>query len=162
MGYPWADVSINGASVLVVARDGPDLAEKYAGELAEKMWKLRTDFKFHIYSVEEAVKIGMQTPEKPVVLDELCDYTLGGSSGDVVTSVRYLFENGVNNTIAVGIVEAESVNKAVEAGIDATVRLKIGGKIFKEENPPLDFSGTVKRTGENISGKGNVQAGYET
>jgi microcystin degradation protein MlrC len=162
VGYPWADVSITGASVLVVTRNDQDLAEKYAKELAEKMWKLRRDFKFHFYSIEEAVKIGMQTPEKPILLDELCDCTLGGSSGDVVSSVRYLFENSVNNSIAVGIVDPESVNYAVEAGVGATVHLKIGGKICTEENPPFDFTGTVKRTGENISGKGSVHAGYET
>jgi microcystin degradation protein MlrC len=162
VGYPWADVSINGASVLVVTRDDPDLAQKYAGDLAEKMWQLRNDFKFHIYSIEEAVEIGKKTPEKPIVLDELCDCTLGGSSGDVVTSLRYLVEKGVKNSIAVGIVDAESVNIAFKAGVGATVHLKIGGKILKEENPPLDFEGRVTKTGQNISGKGNVHAGYET
>ncbi len=162
VGYPWADVSISGASVMVITRDNKALTEKYAKELAQRMWELRRDFKFHIYSIEEAVKLGMETREKPVLLDELCDCTLGGSSGDVVTSMKYLVENGIKNSVAVGIVDPESVSQAVKAGIGGTVHLKIGGKICKEDNPPLHFSGKVKKIDENTSGKGSVHAGYET
>lgn len=162
VGYPWADVSILGASVMAVSYDNQAAAQKYAKELAEKMWGLRRDFQFRIYSVEEAVKIGMETPGKPVLLNELCDCTLGGSSGDVVTSARYLFENDIKNTVAVGIVDPESVSLAVKAGVGSTVRLKIGGKILKEDNPPLDFEGRIKIIDENISGETSVHSGYET
>ena len=50
----------------------------------------------------------------------------------------------------------------MKAGIGEAVQLKIGGKICKEDNPPLHFSGRVKKIDENTSGKGSVHAGYET
>jgi microcystin degradation protein MlrC len=162
VGYPWADVSIQGASVLVITYGNQSLADAYAKNLAKKMWDLRRDFQFHIYSMQQAVKMGMESEEMPFFLDELCDCTLGGASGDVVSSVRYLVENGVKNAVAVGIVDPESVSTAVKAGVGTTVRLAIGGKYCKEDNPPFDFEGKVTRIAENIIGDGTIHSGFET
>ena len=88
LGHPWLDVSIIGDSVLVVTNDDQVLAEKYAQALANKFWKLRHNFPLHLYSVEEAVRIGMESSEKSTVLCEMGDCLFGGASGDVVTTVR--------------------------------------------------------------------------
>jgi microcystin degradation protein MlrC len=161
VGYPWADVSIIGASVLAITRGDQALADAYARQLAETMWSLRGEFAFTLHSMEAAIREGSRL-EKPVVLDELSDCTLGGASGDVVTSVRYLLENRVKNSIAVGIVDPESATRAFESGAGAAINLTIGGKICTDGNPPLEFSGTVITTGENVSGKGSIHSGYET
>lgn len=161
VGYPYADVSHIGASVLVITDGDQALADGYARQLAMTTWSLRRDFAYRMYPMEEAISEG-RLLEKPVVLDELADCTLGGASGDAVASVSYLLENQVRNSIAVGIVDAASALRAFEAGPGAVVNLPIGGKICTDGNPPLAFSGTVVTTGENVSGRGRVLSGYET
>ena len=162
VGYPWADVSIQGASVLVIADDELSAADEYAEDLAKKMWEMRDDFQFPIHTVKEAIEIGMETDDRPFVLDELCDCTLGGASGDVIASVRYFVENGVRNAVAVGIVDSESVHAAVNAGVGSRVKLSIGGKYCKQDNPPLDFEGRVTRIAENVVGDAATHSGFET
>ena len=162
VGYPWADVSIQGASTLAITYDDQPLAEKNANTLAALMWSLRKDFQFRLYSIEEALEEGSRSVKKPVLLDELPDCTLGGSSGDVVASLRCMINAGVKDSVAVGIVDPEAVSAAVKAGVGAAVRLMIGGKVCTQDNPPLEFAGKVKKIGKNVGGDSTIHAGYET
>ncbi len=162
VGYPWADISILGASVLVIAREDQHLADQYAKQLADKMWNLRKEFLFPIHSAKEAVKIGLESADKPIVLNELSDCTLGGASGDVVSTLRYLFKEGIEDSIAVGIVDPQSVSEAVQAGVGSTVHLSIGGKVCRTDNPPLVFDGTVKAVNADVAGDTTIHSGYET
>ncbi len=162
LGYPWDDISIAGNSVLVVTNDDQVLAEKYARALADKFWCLRHQFPLDLYSVEEAVRIGMESSEGPTVICEMGESLMGGSSGDVVTTVRYLIEHGIKEVAVAVIVDPEAANQAAEAGVGATVRMRIGGKLFKTNNPPLPFEGKVKLITENVVEYDSMSAGYET
>jgi microcystin degradation protein MlrC len=126
------------------------------------MWSMRKDFQFRLYSIEEALEEGSRSVKKPVLLDELPDCTLGGSSGDVVASLRCMINAGVKDSVAVGIVDPEAVSAAVKAGVGAAVRLMIGGKVCTQDNPPLEFAGKVKKIGKNVGGDSTIHAGYET
>jgi microcystin degradation protein MlrC len=162
VGYPWADLSIQGASTLVITRNNALLAERLAGQLATLMWDLRRDFKFPIYSVEEAIEKGNAVATRPFVLDELPDCTLGGAAGDVVTTARYLVEHHVPDSVVLGIVDAKAVSKATAAGVGATLTLSIGGHSTREGNPPMRITCSVKRLAENIVDEGNTHPGFET
>jgi microcystin degradation protein MlrC len=161
VAYPWADVSIIGASVLVIA-DTEETAFGHARDLADQLWDLREDFRFDIYPIADAVRMGRETEGKPIVLDELSDCTLGGAGGDVVTSVRYLVEHEVKNAVVVGIVDPDAVRRAHEAGTGTELRLRIGGTITKRDNPPLDVAVRVTKLDENTSGRSDIHSGYET
>ena len=162
LGYPWADVSIMGDSVLVVTNNNQALAEKYARTLSDKFWKLRYDFPLDLYTLEEAVKIGQESSRGPTVLCEMGECLFGGASGDVVTTLRYLIEQGESQVAVAVIVDPESVNQVTEAGIGATVHMKIGGKLYRADNPPLLFQGKVRLLAKDVTGHDSILAGYET
>ena len=162
VGYPWADVSIQGAGVSVTTRGDPDLARTGARRLAARMWSLRDRFRFPIHPVEEAVRLGRAVEGRPVVLNELADCTLGGASGDVVSTARYLYENAIGPSAAVGVVDAVSAPEAVAAGPGQPVRLSIGGRVCTEDNPPLEFEGTVRSVHRDVHGRTSIHSGYET
>jgi microcystin degradation protein MlrC len=96
------------------------------------------------------------------VLDELCDCTLGGAAGDVVTTARYLVENRVPDSVVLGVVDANAVGKVTAAGVGATLTLSIGGHSTREGNPPLRITCHVKRLAENIVDEGSTHPGFET
>ena len=162
VGYPWADLSIQGASSLVITKNDAPLAARLSGQLAKLMWDLRREFKFPIHSVEEAVEKGNAIAARPIVLDELCDCTLGGAAGDVVTTARYLVENRVPDSVVLGVVDANAVGKVTAAGVGATLTLSIGGHSTREGNPPLRITCHVKRLAENIVDEGSTHPGFET
>ena len=148
VGYPWADVSIQGASVSVTTRGDPGLAQTGARRLAARMWALRDRFRFPIHPVEEAVRMGRAVQGRPVVLNELADCTLGGASGDVVSTARHLYENAIGPSVA--------------AGPGQPVRLSIGGRVCTGDNPPLEFAGTVRSVHRDVHGHTSIHSGYET
>ena len=162
VGYPWADLSIQGASVLVITKNDAPRAARLAGQLAKLMWDLRRDFKFPIYVVEEAIEKANAVATRPFVLDELCDCTLGGAAGDVVTTARYLVENHVPDSVVLGVVDANAVGKVTAAGVGATLTLSIGGHSTREGNPPLRITCHVKRLAKNIVDEGSTHPGFET
>ena len=162
VGYPWADVSIQGAGVSVTTRADPALARACARRLAARMWSLRGRFRFPIHPVEEAVRMGRAVEGRPVVLNELADCTLGGASGDVVSTARYLYDGAIGPSAAVGVVDAVSAPQAAAAGPGRAVRLSIGGRVCTEDNPPLEFEGTVRSAHRDVHGSTSIHSGYET
>ncbi len=162
VGYPWADVGIQGAAVSVTTRNDPALARACARRLAALMWSLRGEFRFPIHPVEEAVRMGRDAPGRPVVLNELADCTLGGASGDVVSTARYLYEHAIGPSAVVGVVDAVAATEAAAAGSGAPLRLSIGGRVCTEDNPPLEFEGTVRSVHRDVHGRTSIHSGYET
>jgi microcystin degradation protein MlrC len=162
VAYPWADLSIVGASTLCITLGDPVLAERYARQLADLMWAIRREFQFPIYSPAEAVRRGRKMAAKPVLLDELPDCTLGGAAGDVVTTTRYLVEHCLPDSAAAGIVDPGAVQAAWTAGVGARVRLAIGGTFTKDDNAPLEVEVLVKRIAENIVGDAVAHPGFGT
>jgi len=162
IGYPWADTSIAGDSVLVVTDGDQNLAQRYAQGLAAEYWSLRGNFPLRLHSVDEAIRISMDPSGWPTVLCEMGDNLFGGASGDVVTTVRYLVESGINGVVVAALVDPAAVRQAIETGVGATIRMEIGGKLYKTDNPPLLFRGKVKVVSKNVVGYDPMLAGYET
>lgn len=162
VGYAWADVGVIGASVLAITRDDQALADKYAQQLACGMWERRKDFQFPLSTPAQAVRDGLKEGKFPVVLDELCDCTMGGASGDIVVTARTLIDQQATNSLVTGIVDPQAVAKAQAAGVGQAVRLSIGGKICTRDNPPLLVEGVVKVVCDSAVGNSGILTGYES
>jgi microcystin degradation protein MlrC len=162
VGYAWADVGVIGASVLAITRDDQALADKYADQLACGMWDRRKDFQFPLSTADQAVRDGLKEGKYPVVLDELCDCTMGGASGDIVVTARALIDQQARNSLVTGIVDPQAVAEAQAAGVGQTVKLSIGGKICTKDNPPLSIEGVVKIICDSAVGNSGILTGYES
>ncbi len=145
VGYPWADVSIMGCSIYVLQEKTVLGTNKtrYAEEFALFFWSLRDEFHFTLEKVESIPKLLKQKNSGPLVLDELSDCTFGGSSGDAVATARYLAKNQIARSIVIGIVDAETVEKAFTVKQGNSDQFTIGGKVCKKDNPPLVGYATV-------------------
>lgn len=139
VGYPWADVSIMGCSVYVLQKRGDSRTQstQYAEEFALFFWSLRDDFHFTLEKISSIPKLLKQKNDGPLVLDELSDCTFGGSSGDAVATAWYLANQHIAKSIVIGIVDAETVERAFSVGAGNTEHFTIGGKICRKNNPPI-------------------------
>jgi microcystin degradation protein MlrC len=146
-GFPPSDSEDTGAGVLVTTDGDPELADRLANELTRQMWEARHQFLGGVTSFDEAAEIIRARPamvERPLVLVDIGDNPWSGSPGDSAELLRFLLANRVGGAIHAMIVDSESVERCIEAGVGSTVDLRLGGKTDSLHGPPLPVTASVR------------------
>ncbi len=144
MGFPFADITDAGVSVLVTTNGDTALAETYADQFASYIWEMREAFTFNLHTVEDAIEIANQTDGKPIILADGADNPGGGGPCDGTTILQKFIEADVQDAVIAVIADPESVAQAVEAGIGNRVQLNVGGKTDDQHGAPVALTGDVK------------------
>src|SRR5690606_37060624 len=126
-GYQYADVPSMGPSVVVVADGDRDLAERSAQRIADLMWAARDQLAPDLPNAAEAVRQAMQASQTPVALFDMGDNIGGGSAADSTFILEQLLAQQADGWV-VTIFDPASVQTCAQAGIGATVSLRVGGK----------------------------------
>ena len=144
MGFPFADITDAGVSILVTTNGDMALAETYADQFASDIWEMREQFTFNLHTVEAAIEIANQTDGKPIILADGADNPGGGGPCDGTTILQKFIEADVQDAVIAVIADPESVAQAVEAGVGNQVQLNIGGKTDTQHGVPVALTGYVK------------------
>jgi len=142
-GYQYADVQEMGPAAVVVTDGSPELARHEARRLADHLWTIRERLDFRLPDVVEAVREARSSDRKPVILVDMGDNIGGGSSGDSTFILRELLRQGARGWVVV-LADAEAVAACVRAGVDAALRLHVGGARDNLHGAPVEVSGRVK------------------
>jgi microcystin degradation protein MlrC len=134
LGFPYADVREMGTSVLVVTNDDPDQARRLADDFAEYLRLRRQSFAGELIGVEEAIDRAVAA-KGPVCLLDMGDNVGGGSPGDGTVLLHALVRRALAAFAC--LYDPDSVERAVKAGIGATLELALGGKIDPRHGDPL-------------------------
>jgi len=149
-GFPFVDTEESGFSVVVMTNNDRKLAEKYAQELSEFAWSLRKEFLKPLTPVSEGVKRAMEAKDGPVILADVADNPGGGGSGDGTVVLRTLLDMGARNVGFALIKDPEAVDKAIRAGVGATITMMVGGKTDNFHGPPAKITGRVKTITDGV------------
>ena len=141
LGFPYADIPDMGSGFVVVTDNQPELAQKLADELAQWLIVHRERFRGEMISPEEALD-KVEASAKPVGLLDMGDNTGAGAPGDSTVLARLCLDSARWKTLFY-VPDLESVQRAVEAGVGASVKLRIGGKLPMTPAPPLEIAATV-------------------
>lgn len=144
MGFPFADITDAGVSILVTTNGDMALAEAYADQFAFDIWEMRTQFTFNLHTVESAIELANQTDGQPIVLADGADNPGGGGPCDGTTILQKFIEADVQDAVIAVIADAESVARAIEAGVGNHVQLNVGGKTDAQHGAPIALTGYVK------------------
>ena len=144
MGFPFADITDAGVSVLVTTNGDMALAEAHADQFASNIWEMREAFTFNLHTVEAAIEIANQTEGNPIVLADGADNPGGGGPCDGTTILQKFIEADVQDAVIAVIADPESVAQAVEAGVGNSVQLNVGGKTDTQHGAPVALTGSVK------------------
>ena len=144
MGFPFADITDAGVSVLVTTNGDMALAEEYADRFASDIWEMRDQFTFNLHTVEAAIEIANQTEGKPIILADGADNPGGGGPCDGTTILRKFIEADVQDAVIAVITDPESVAQAVDTGVGNSVQLNVGGKTDTQHGAPVALTGYVK------------------
>ncbi len=144
MGFPFADITDAGVSVLVTTNGDMALAEARADQFAADIWEMREQFTFNLHTVEDAIEISNHTEGNPIVLADGADNPGGGGPCDGTTILQKFIDADVQDAVIAVIADPESVAQAVEAGVGNGVQLNVGGKTDTQHGYPVALTGLVK------------------
>ncbi|SLN56142.1 hypothetical protein ROA7450_02903 [Roseovarius albus] len=156
-GFPWADVEDVGTRMLVIADGAPHLAQETSERLAQEFFALRHEVTGQFVSLDQALEEAMAHPYGPVVLADMGDNSGGGAPGDSTFVLRAILERGLAN-VTTGIYwDPAAVRICEDAGENAHLTLRIGGKTCADSGDPVDISVSVMKIAKGLGqhlGKG--------
>ena len=124
---PWLDILDLGSAVLVVADGDTPLARSAATDIAEYVWRCRSDFKTTLTSVSEGVRLAHASPDGLTVLGDGADATTSGSTGDGTALLAELIRYDWPRPALVTLVSPEIVEEAQKRGVGAEWTVTLGG-----------------------------------
>ena len=152
--FPYTDVIDAVASVACTART-KEKAERTALQVAEYVWAHREDFAPESLSCAEAFDRALEMLEKtggkgpdgeslPVIVNESSDNPGSGCPQDGTWLLQEFLKRDMEDTLIASIYDPEVVKQALEAGVGATIRVRLGGKTHPLHGEPVEADAYVK------------------
>jgi len=141
--FPWADVPTGGVQTLVITDDNPTKAEEVAEQLGQKFFALRHQLDIGSLPLDEALDKALAIDEYPVVVADQSDNAGGGAPSDSTFVLKALLDRGAENVAVAMMWDPIAVKVAMSAGENATLDLRLGGKMGPMSGDPLDLTVTV-------------------
>lgn len=161
-GFPPANTADTGLSVIVTTDGDPELAQRYAEELAWDAWESREGFLGGVTSFDDAAAIIRADEHGPLVLVDIGDNPWTGGPGDSAELLRFLRREGFTNAALASIVDPAAVVCCREAGVGAEVELSLGGHIDRLHGDPAEVRGYVRLISDGrYRNLGPMHAGVE-
>jgi len=141
---PWLDIKEMGCAVVCVTDGNARMAQKYADDIARRLWDNKQQFDVELTPVPEAIAEALKVKGGPVVLAESSDSTGSGSPGDSTGVLKHLLDAPLDGPAAIFLVDPGAVAAAFEAGVGSTLNLKMGGAFDRKNSKPVRVKGYVK------------------
>jgi microcystin degradation protein MlrC len=142
LGFPYADVPEMGSAVIVVTDRNPAQAQELADDWGNFFWSRRQQFVGRLIDIPAALERAAKL-DGPICLLDMGDNVGGGSPGDGTLLAHALLEKPIDDAF-VCLFDPYSAQLCIDAGVGATVRLRVGGKIDDRLGPPLESTFEVK------------------
>jgi len=148
-GFPMADFDECGMTVFGYGADQGGVAaavEQLRGAVADA----EKDFAMELHSPDEAVSRARARgePGKPVVIADTQDNPGAGGNGDTTGMLAALVRQRATEATLGMLIDAESAQRAHEAGQGATLGFALGGKSRIVGDAPFSSEFTVERLGD--------------
>ncbi len=170
VGFPHADISNAGLSVVITTDNDRALAERYRDELLNAAWAQREAFVYQLEPLEQSVArakaMADSTNPGPVFLLDHYDNAASGGPMDTTRVLAEIVRQQLDKVAAFGIFDPQAVQQCIAAGIGATLTLSIGGKqkmpMCPNPSEPLVVTGRVKTIFDGkYRAKGPMAAGTQ-
>ncbi|MBN34676.1 MAG: microcystin LR degradation protein MlrC-like protein [Rhodospirillaceae bacterium] len=142
-GFPWGDVKDLGTRVLVVTDNRPDHGRELALSLASDVAAMRGTLDSGFMSIDEAYERVATAPSGPIVMADKSDNAGGGAPGDSTWMLQRALERQMTSVALGPLWDPIAVATCLDAGLGATLGLRIGGKMCPLSGAPVDLTVTV-------------------
>ena len=150
-GFQMADIHDAGISVVTIADADKAAAQGACNRILDVAWAQKEDFIYRGQPLEQSIaqakRLGDQSGG-PILLLDHADNCASGSTQDTMYVLREALRQGLTGIAVAPIRDAQTVAKAIEAGLGARVTLPVGGKMdmpsIRRKGEPLTLSGTIR------------------
>jgi microcystin degradation protein MlrC len=148
-GFAWSDFPEMGASVVVVADGDVAKAKTLAEHLGKRFFAMREQIESPRLDLEAALDQAVAEPKGPVVMADRSDNAGGGAAGDSTYFLEAILKRGLKSVALSMIWDPMAVEACFDAGVGATLELRVGGKTGRFSGQPVDVTATVTALAEN-------------
>lgn len=142
-GFPWGNTPRCGTRTLVITDGDAALAAERAEALGRELWQMRHDLR-RFPSMEEGLDRAEASETGPVVLADFADNAGGGAPSDATFVLRAVLARGWRDVALGTFWDPVAIGMCIDAGLGATLPLRIGGKIGPMSGDPVDLTVTVR------------------
>jgi len=157
-GFPWADIEDAGAGVLAYTNgnveDVEDDLERLARQFFGNREETRTQRQFIDDILDEIENAEPKAPSKPFVIADACDNPGGGAGGDSTFVIERILERNLQGYALALLWDPIAAQFAADAGVGASLRMRIGGKTGPRAGDPLDVDAKVLSVRNGVTQKG--------
>ena len=143
-GFPWGDVPESGAKLWVVTDNDPVKAQVLAQQLGGEFWEMREQTGANELELDAALDCALSVDGGPVVLADVADNPGGGAPGDSTFILQRLIERRIGNTVIGSFWDLGAIQICKDAGVGATIDLRVGGKCGPSSGTPVDLRVIVR------------------
>lgn len=149
-GFPYSDIPMVGASVLVVSLD-PKKGKETAQKMASLFWSVREEFIMDLPGVREGLDLAITIEDnKPIVLADISDNPLSCGSGDTTELLREMVKMNIPDTLFGGLYDPESIEACRKKGAGNKVMLSLGGKVSPEFGESVQVEAMVVALSDGV------------
>ncbi|CAN5227733.1 M81 family metallopeptidase [soil metagenome] len=144
LGFPWSDVPTVGTSIHVMTNNDQELADEIATDMAEFIWRVRSDWAHGEYpQPEEAVRLtreAIAAGEIPVVLADYWD-----RPGDATWTLQELINQGVSNVLISALTDQPALDYIWEVNLQPgdVFDREVGGYTGEQAGQPVHIQGEL-------------------
>lgn len=153
-GFPHADITNAGLSVVVVTDGDLAFAERYRDELLQAAWRDRRAFVYEVEPLADSIDRAkaLAADGGPVLLLDHYDNTASGGTMDTTEVLAEILEQSLEDVAVFGFYDPEVVEQMEAAGVGAEVTVSLGGKLpmpaLARQSRPIEVTGRVKLLSE--------------
>lgn len=145
MGFPFADIPDTGVSILVTTDGDAELARAKADELAGWLWELRDALQPELTTIEDVITCVNEHPDEGLVIfADGSDNPGGGAPCDGTVALHAMIDAGFKGGVVGVIFDPETAAQAHEAGVGATIPVRLGGKTDNLHGKPVEQDAYVR------------------
>ena len=142
-GFPWGDSPDLGTRVLVVTDGDGAKADTLCQSIGDEIIARRAEYAPPFPEADDAISRGLASNHMSVVLADSADNPGGGAGGDSTFILARLLARKVDNAVIGPFWDPVAVGYCMQAGVGATLEIRVGGKVSRFSGNPLDVRAEV-------------------
>ena len=143
--FPWSDVPVMGAKMLVITDNNPTKGSRLAEELGRELFSLRGKVSKPMLTIDQAIDHALAMDEGPLVLADFADNPGGGAPCDSTYLLQGLLDRGFENAAFGRLYDPLTMGQIRLWGEGSKVQLRIGGKLSRMSGDPVDMEVEIKK-----------------
>lgn len=149
-GFAWGDNPDMGTKILVYSDADKASGDKLARKLADELIGMRGQLQAHYPGVDAALDQALAVKQGLVVMADSADNPGGGGAGDSTFILRRILDRGIAPVALGPLWDPMAVRIAFDAGVGATLPMRIGGKTGPMSGSPVDAQWEVMAIVHNM------------